>query len=306
MTQFGFARWFQKREEAFTCCEISCTRFGGCKHPILNSPQDFRPAKIFTGGSMQSKIVVAVITGALAFTAWPANSAQTTASPAGRTTNQSANQQNNGQQTSAPQSVDDARRDEEARRRQVADDRARSDERSSEAPREGGTITLPADSRISVRIADAIDSNHNHDGDMFTGIVDPSVMIHDNVVIPRGTEAHVRLANRKKGGHIHGKAKISLELVSLVVNGRRLEVESDLHSKDKGTLAAKGKAEKDSATHMGSASGLAGPAGAAAGPVIGVFTAAKVEVKANTRVDFVLAEPFTFEKPPVNGVQAAQ
>jgi hypothetical protein len=141
---------------------------------------------------------------------------------------------------------------------------------------------------------------------MFTGIVDPSVMIHDNVVIPRGTEAHVRLADRKKGGHVHGKAKISLELVSLVVNGRRLEVESNVQSKDKGALAAKGKAEKDSATHLGSAAGPAGPAGAAAGPVIAVFSAPKVEVKANTRVNFVLAEPFTFEKPPVNGVQATQ
>jgi hypothetical protein len=254
---------------------------------------------------MQSKLVVAVVTGALVIIALPVRSAHTAAS-AVRVINQSANQQDNNQQNSAPQSADDARRDDESRRQQEADDRARSDERRSDGPREGDVITLPADSRISVRIADAIDSNHNHDGDMFTGIVDPSVMIHDNVVIPRGTEAHVRLADNKKGGHVHGKAKISLELVSLVVNGRRLEVESDVHSKDKGALAAKGKAEKDSATHLGSASGLAGPAGAAAGPVLAVFSAAKVEVKPNTRVDFVLAEPLTFEKPPVNGVQAAQ
>lgn len=255
---------------------------------------------------MQSKLVVAVSTAALAFIALSVKPAQTAASAAERATNSSVNQQDNGQQNSAPQSADDARRDEEARRQQEADDRARSDERRSDAPREGDTVTLPEDTQISVRIADAIDSNHNHDGDMFTGIVDPSVMIHDNVVIPRGTEAHVRLADRKKGGHVHGKAKISLELVSLVVNGRRLEVESNVQSKDKGALAAKGKAEKDSATHMGSAAGPAGPAGAAAGPVIAVFSAPKVEVKPNTRVNFVLEEPFTFEKPPVNGVQAAQ
>jgi hypothetical protein len=255
---------------------------------------------------MQRKLVVTVITGALAFVALPVRSAHSPAAPAARLINQNANEQDSGQQSNSPQSAEDARRDEEARKQKEADDRARSDERRSDAPREGELITLPADSRISVRIADAIDSNHNHDGDMFTGIVDPSVMIHDNVVIPRGTEAHVRLADNKKGGHVHGKAKISLELVSLVVNGRRLEVESDVHSKDKGALAAKGKAEKDSATHLGSASGLAGPAGAAAGPVLAVFSAAKVEVKPNTRVDFVLAEPLTFEKPPVNGVQAAQ
>ena len=176
----------------------------------------------------------------------------------------------------------------------------RNDAPSSDAPKEGDTITLPADSRISVRIADSIDSNKNHDGDMFTGIVDPSVTVQDNVVIPRGTEAHIRLTDNKKGGHIKGKAEISLELVSLVVNGKKLEVESNTESKDKGALAAKGKAEKDSATHLGSATGPAGPAGAAAGPVIAVFAAPKVELKPNSRVDFILAEPFTFEKPPVN------
>jgi hypothetical protein len=126
------------------------------------------------------------------------------------------------------------------------------------------------------------------------------------VMIPRGTEAHVRMAYRKKGGHIKGKAEVSLELVSLVVNGTRLGVATDAEMKDKGALKAKAGAEKQSVEHMGSASGLAGPAGAAAGPVIGVFTAAKVEIKPNTRVEFTLAEPFTFDKPPVTVTEQAQ
>jgi hypothetical protein len=180
------------------------------------------------------------------------------------------------------------------------------DARKSDVPAEGERITLPPDSRISVRIADEINSSKNHTGDMFTGIVDPSVLVRDQVVIPRGTEAHVRMAEAKKGGHIHGQAKVSLELVSLVVNGRRLEVDSDIRTNDKGAMAAKAKAEKNSASHMGSSTGPAGPAGAAAGPVIAVFAAAKVEVKPNTRVEFTLAEPFTFEKPPVSGVAQSQ
>ena len=241
--------------------------------------------------------VVLIVVGALV--TFTARSAERRSSPSlPHADVMAASGQEGGQQSSQPQNSDDARRDR--------DDRVRSDEHRSGGPQEGETVTLPEDTRISVRIADAIDSNHNHDGDMFTGIVDPSVMIHDNVMIPRGTEAHVRLADRKKGGHVHGKAQISLELVNLVVNGRRLEVESNVQSKDQGALAAKGKAEKGSATHMGSASGPAGPAGAAAGPVIAVFSAAKVEVKPNTRVDFILAQPFTFEKPPVGGAQASQ
>lgn len=206
------------------------------------------------------------------------------------------------------QSADDARRDDDARRRdddrarqddRRADDR-RADDRRSDGPDEGDLITLPADSIISVRIADEINSGKNHTGDLFTGIVDPSVTIHDRVVIPRGTEAHVRMEHNKKGGHVKGKAEVSLDLISLVVNGRRLEVVSDPEKRDQGTLAAKGKAEAKSG-RVGSATGPAGPAGAAADPVIAAFSAAKVEVKANTRVEFILSEPFTFHRPPVTG-----
>jgi hypothetical protein len=150
-----------------------------------------------------------------------------------------------------------------------------------------------------VRIADEINSSKNHTGDILTGIVDPSVLIHDQVMIPRGTEAHVRMADDKKGGHIHGKAQVRLELISLVVNGRRLGVESDPEVRGQGAAAAKAKAEAKSGEHLGSASSVAGPAGSAAGPVIAVFSAAKVEIKANSRVEFILAEPFTFARPPV-------
>jgi len=212
-----------------------------------------------------------------------------------------AGSQDNGQQARPPQNSDDTRRDDTRRddARRPDDDRARRDDRRSDVPAEGERVTLPPDTIISVRIADEIISSKNHTGDVFTGIVDPSVMVHDNVVIPRGTEAHVRMAEDKKGGHIHGKAEVRLELVGLVVNGRRLGVESDQEVRSQGAAAAKAKAEAKSGEHLGSASSVAGPAGSAAGPVIAVFSAAKVEMKANSRVEFILAEPFTFAKPPL-------
>jgi hypothetical protein len=217
--------------------------------------------------------------------------------------------QDNGQQGSQPPNSDyprrdDARRDDTGR---AGDDHARRDERGSDVPEEGDRVTLPPDTIISVRIADEISSNKNHTGDIFTGIVDPSVLIHNQVVIPRGTEAHVRMAEDKKGGHIHGKAEVRLELVSLVVNGRRLGVESDPEVKGQGAMGAKAKAAEKSGEHAGgSATGVAGPAGSAAGPVIAAFSAAKVEMKANSRVEFILAEPFTFARPPVTNAPQGQ
>jgi len=206
------------------------------------------------------------------------------------------NQQDNGQQTGQPQNPDDTRRDDT---RRPDDDRARRDDRRSDVPAKGERVTLPPDTIISVRIADEINSNKNHTGDIFTGIVDPSVLVRNQVVIPRGTEAHVRMAEDKKGGHIHGKAQVRLELVSLVVNGRRLGVESDQEERGQGAVAARAKAEEKSGEHLGSGTSVAGPAGSVAGPVIAVFSAAKVEMKANNRVEFILAEPFTFARPPV-------
>jgi hypothetical protein len=215
--------------------------------------------------------------------------------------------QENGQQASPPpQNSDDTRRDDgrrdDARRDEGGrsdNDRSGRDDRRSDVPAGGERVTLPTNTIISVRIADEINSNKNHTGDIFTGIVDPSVLVHDQVVIPRGTEAHVRMAEHKKGGHIKGKAEVRLELVSLVVNGRRLGVESDQEVRVQSAAAAKAKAETKSGEHVGSATGVAGPAGSAAGPVIAAFSAPKVEMKANSRVEFVLAEPFTFARPPV-------
>ena len=41
----------------------------------------------------------------------------------------------------------------------------------------------------------------------------------------------------------------------------------------------------------------AGPGGAIVGGVIGMFSAAKIELQPNSRVDFTLAQPFTFISP---------
>src|SRR5947209_19702127 len=51
-------------------------------------------------------------------------------------------------------------------------------------------ITLPEGATIPIRMSDDVNSNHDKPGTLFTGTVDPSVLINDVVVIPRGTEAH--------------------------------------------------------------------------------------------------------------------
>jgi hypothetical protein len=164
-------------------------------------------------------------------------------------------------------------------------------------------VTLPAGAVIPVRIADEVNSNKDKKGDLYTGTVDPSVLVHDHVVIPRGTEAHIRLVEDKKGGHLHGKAKVRLELVSLIMNGERLGVETDQPSKHEGSTHAKASAEAKKGPGGAAGTVTTGNPGDLAAPVIAVFAAAKVDVKPGSRISFTLEEPFAFQPPPVQGSQ---
>lgn len=170
----------------------------------------------------------------------------------------------------------------------------------SGATRDGDRLTLPAGASVSVRMADAVDSRHNHSGDLLTGIVDPSVLVNDQVVIPRGTEAHIRLVEDKKGGHVKGKAEVRLELISLILNGQQIGVDTNDYDKSKGSM--KGKMEngaKSAGAGSIDAATAAGPGGAVVGGVIGIFSAPRIQVQANSRINFTLAQPFTFVPPAV-------
>jgi hypothetical protein len=157
-------------------------------------------------------------------------------------------------------------------------------------------VTLPSGTIVSVRIADNVNSSHNHSGDLITGVVDPSVLIGNQVVIPRGTEAHMRLMEDKKGGRLHGKASVRLELIALVMNKEKQDVSSDDYGKRQGALSAKAKSEANATASGGvRAAGSANPVVGAADPIIAIFRPAKVEFPAGTRISFTLTSSFTFE-----------
>jgi len=199
------------------------------------------------------------------------------------------------------QNRDDARRNQDA----SAQDRdSREDRSTANSPDDSDVVTLPPGYVIPVRLADEVNSSHDKAGELFTGTVDPSLLVHDHVVIPRGTEALIRMVEAKKGGHVHGKAKVRLELVSLIMNGERLGVDTNAPKKEKGSGSAKASAEAKKGPQ--GAGVITGNLGAVAGPVIAAFSAAKVDVKPGSHIQFTLESPLTFEPPPVNSAQQQQ
>ena len=162
------------------------------------------------------------------------------------------------------------------------------------------TVTLPAGTVISVRLADTVDSNKDHVGEQFSGTVDPSVLIGNHVVIPRGTEAHLRMLDEKKGGRIHGHAEVVLALESLVINNTQVGVETDIFRQKKGLISSKAKAEATASANAATDTIVSQSPSDAAGPVIAIFRAADVKKLAGTKISFDLIQPFTFAKPVEN------
>ena len=102
----------------------------------------------------------------------------------------------------------------------------------------------------------------------------------------------------KKGGRFHGDAEVEVELISLVIDGKKIDADSDVMKKKKGALSAKSTAAiKPGAVGAAEVAASVNPIGAVALGGIAVLKAAKVEMKPGSRIAFTLASPLTLDCP---------
>ena len=80
-------------------------------------------------------------------------------------------------------------------------------------------ITVPAGTRILIRMVNSVDSSKQQVGYRFTANLETNLQVDDVVVAPRGSTVYGRLANAKSAGNISGGAELTLELTDIVING---------------------------------------------------------------------------------------
>ena len=143
------------------------------------------------------------------------------------------------------------------------------------APPAPTPVTIEPGTVLSVRMIDSINSERNHQGDMFHGTLDSPVMVGETVVIPEGADVTGRVVEVKDAGHFAGKPELALELTNLSVNGRKYTIRTDQYhevGKSRGSSTAKtvGTGAAIGAIIGGIAGGGKGAAiGAAAGAGMG-------------------------------------
>ena len=79
--------------------------------------------------------------------------------------------------------------------------------------------TVPAGTRILIRMTDSVDSSKQKTGYRFTASLETNLMANDVVAAPRGSTVYGRLANAQSAGRMSGAAELTLELTDITVNG---------------------------------------------------------------------------------------
>ncbi len=156
---------------------------------------------------------------------------------------------------------------------------------------------------LTVRMIDSIDSTRDYVGKTYHASLDEPVNdANGNTLIPRGADVVVKLVDDKQAGKLAGRTVLTLDLQSIQMNGRSIDINTDNITEQSGSRTARsGKLIGGTAvlgTIVGALAG--GGKGAAIGAVsgAGVGTAAevatkgqKVHIPSETRLTFTLQQP---------------
>lgn len=166
------------------------------------------------------------------------------------------------------------------------------------------TLTVPAGSVVTVRMVDSIDSSRARPGQEFAATVDSPVVAGGDVLIPKDSQARVRLVEAKSAGHFRGRSELRLELASITVGGKQYSVESGdygVHGASRGNRTAEmvgGGAALGgligALAGRGKGAAIGAGVGAAAGTGVQLAThGQKVRIPSETKLDFTLTTPLT-------------
>jgi len=157
---------------------------------------------------------------------------------------------------------------------------------------------LPQGTNIVVRMIDGVDSEQNRVGQSFNASVDEPVLINGETVIPRGADVIVKLVDSKASGKLTGRSELTLDLVSVRIDGRPVDINTQTVSRESSSRGARTAKVAGGTAAVGAIIGaiagggtgaaIGAAAGGAAGAGAEVITAGqRVKIPSETRLTFV-------------------
>jgi hypothetical protein len=168
---------------------------------------------------------------------------------------------------------------------------------------------VPSNTNLAIRMIDGVDSSVNQAGEIFHASLDAPIVVGDQVIVPRGADVYVRLANSSSAGRLTGKSELHMELIKLEYQGRSYPLVSSTYSLS-GSSRGKNTAEKvggglalgaiiGALAGGGKGAAIGAGVGAGAGGVYQGATRGKhVKIPSETKLDFQLEQPVTVTVMP--------
>jgi hypothetical protein len=184
----------------------------------------------------------------------------------------------------------------EFRRQEPQRDEPRPDRRADVA------TTLASGTVLTVRMVDSVDSERDHVGQTFRASLDePVVDSGGNTLIPRGADVVVKLVDDQQSGKIAGRTVLTLDLASVRVNGRDVDINTQSVTEQSSSRAGRSGKVIGGTAALGAIIGaiagggkgaaIGAGAGAGAGTVAEVATKGqRVHIPSETRLTFTLQQ----------------
>jgi len=139
-------------------------------------------------------------------------------------------------------------------------------------------VTVPAGTRILVRMVDSVDSSKQKAGYRFTATLEANLQAYDVTVAKQGTKLYGALASASSSGKFKGSSQLTLELTDIVINGTNYPLKTSSYE-----IKGKGEGSKTAKKVVGGA-GLGALIGGIAGGGKGAGIGALVGAGAGTAV----------------------
>lgn len=145
---------------------------------------------------------------------------------------------------------------------------------STHEGRESASVNLPAGTKLVIRMTDGVDSERNTVGQTFAASLDEPVRVNGETVIPRGADVMVKLVDDRQSGKLTGKTTLTLDLMSVKVHGRMVDVNTGTVTEESSSRGARTAKVAGGTAILGTIIGAA--AGGGKGAAIGLGSGAAV------------------------------
>ena len=85
-------------------------------------------------------------------------------------------------------------------------------------------LTVPAGTRLVIRMTDTIDTRRHSSGHRFRGQLESALAVNGQTVVPRGTFLHGRITGARQGGRAIGSSEMTIEFTDIMLDDQLFEI----------------------------------------------------------------------------------